>query len=113
MTLDTALKLGAYLVAIIGAFFALRYNLKSVGKDLTNHIDVERKVLDGITGKVDTVVIGIGQLTVTLGEHSIALALHDERTSRTAEELMKVEDKIDSLDEKLTEMRISQGRAKK
>lgn len=90
-----------------GLYFGLKYGLKETNTALKNHIEDDQKNFAQVTadnkrisGKLDT-TIGL------LQDHAIALAEHDERATGMRERQERIEGKISSIDDKLTEFRIA------
>ncbi len=90
----------------VAAYFGLKYGLKETATRLEQHITEDQKnftqiaeTQENINGKLDT-AIGL------LQDHSIALAEHDTRASGMRERQERIDAKISSIDEKLTDLRI-------
>ena len=112
--LDAWLGLVKYLMSIaaivVFSYLGLKYGLKDVREKLDTHVDMDNQNFQGINVKLDLIQVGISGLRDSLGKHGTELALHDERTKRTAETLAKVEGRLERVDNKLDTVRLNQER---
>lgn len=101
-----------YCIILIGGYYCLKYGLREVANKVTQHISDYKESFIQLTHKQESIISGLNVLTQKIAEHNTALALHDERTARTAAKLEQVDEKVNAIDAKLTDLRIEAARKK-